>query len=106
LYFNEKKKRVFNLKFGDRIVANEIDIVALVGKSAAYDEYTEFELKDEAIYFKGAICPSAYDPINKNMRVVFEKTSYDNPKVDGIVLYRGTLDGIIFPLSLFMLPRH
>lgn len=91
LYFSEKKKRVFNIRFGDKIVVSNVDIYEKVRKAAAYDEYIEFELKNDNIYFQDENCPNAFDPTNKKLVVFFEKTQYDNPKVDAIVLYHGTL---------------
>jgi len=89
LYFKQARKRVFNIKFGDSKVGNEIDIYAEVGKIAAFDEYIEFEYKDGQIYYENRVCPSAFR--NGKLRVVFEKIGMDNPKVDVIVLFQGDL---------------
>jgi hypothetical protein len=43
MYFKEKGKRVFNIKFGSKKVVDGLDIVEKVGRFAAYDEYIEFE---------------------------------------------------------------
>jgi len=44
LYFKASRKRVFNIKFGNTRVVEEVDVYSKVGKNAAYDEYIEFEL--------------------------------------------------------------
>jgi len=91
MYFNEPNKRIFNILFGDTRVVQDIDIFAKVGKFAAYDEYIEFELRDDIILYKGQPCSNAYRFMNKRLILGFEKTEHDNPKVDGIVLFSGSL---------------
>lgn len=62
MYFSEKNKRVFNVKFGEKRVKEKIDVAGTVGKYAAYDEYIPFELRNEMIYFQNELCPSSYHP--------------------------------------------
>lgn len=90
LYFSNKGQRVFNILFGERKVASNIDIAGTVGKNAAYDVYIEFEKKDGLIHFENSLCTNAIDASGK-LKVVFEKINIDNPKVDAIVLYQGSL---------------
>jgi len=95
LYFKAPRKRVFNIKFGDTRVAEEIDIYARVGKNAAYDEYIEFELSsDNSVFSNGKKCNNAMR--TGKILVEFEKIGIDNPKVDGIVLFSGSLSDTDF----------
>lgn len=91
MWFKEAGKRMFNLRFGSCLVAEKIDIVARVGKYAAYDEYTEFQMKDGKIFYKGQECTDALH--GRNLIVTFEKIDIDNPMVNGIILYAGSLKG-------------
>jgi len=60
LYFKASRKRVFNIKFGDTRVVEEVDIYSKVGKNAAYDEYIEFDLtSDNQIVASGKKCSNA-----------------------------------------------
>ena len=107
MYFEENGKRVFNILFGDTLVVEGIDIFEKVGKYAAYDEYIEFELNDDIIYYKGKACANAYKFMSKKLILGFEKTDRDNPKVDGIILFQGTLDGkYILIIEDYMLIRN
>ena len=52
VYFNSPGEKVFDVKIGKQTVISEIDIYAKVGKARAYDEFIEFEFKDNKIYLK------------------------------------------------------
>jgi hypothetical protein len=52
MYFKDKGKRQFHIKFGQRRVVESLDIVEKVGKFAAYDEYIEFEYISGEVFFK------------------------------------------------------
>ena len=47
MWFREPNKRVFHIKLGNKRVAENIDVVRKVGHAAAYNEYVEFELRDD-----------------------------------------------------------
>jgi len=92
MYFDESNHRIFNILFGDTTVVQGLDIFAKAGKYAAYDEYIEFELNNDVVFFRGQPCSNAYKFLSKRLVVGFEKTEYDNPKVDGILLFEGSLE--------------
>lgn len=52
MYFKEKGKRQFHIKFGSKRVVESLDIVEKVGRFAAYDEYIEFEYRAGEVFFK------------------------------------------------------
>ena len=52
VYFNSPGEKIFDVKIGTEAVIRYLDIFAKVGKATAYDEYVEFELKDNKIYVK------------------------------------------------------
>lgn len=93
MYFREQGKRVFNIKFGDRVVIQDFDIVANVGPFAADDEYIEFELKDDQIFVNEELCPKAYKPKSQKIVVTLEKGRQDLPIISGLILYQGGLEG-------------
>jgi hypothetical protein len=93
MWFHEKNKRKFNIKFGDTRVVENIDLVAKVGRYAAYDEYIEFDFSNDQIFHNNKICQNAWDIKKNKLKVEFEKTQFDNPKVDGILLFQGELAG-------------
>ena len=91
VYFNNKNEKVFDFKFGDETILENIDIYSKVGKNNAYDEFIEFELKNKQIYVEGKQLKNAYDEDNKTIQITFVKKDIDNPKVNALLIIRGTL---------------
>jgi len=91
VYFNNKNEKVFDFKFGDETILENIDIYSKVGKNNAYDEFIEFELKNKKIYVEGKQLKNGYDEDNKTIKITFVKKDIDNPKVNALLLIRGTL---------------
>ena len=83
---------MFNIKLGNSVVLENLDIYAKAGKFAAHDEYIEFDWKNSVVSFKGAVIDDAV--IKGNLQLWFEKTEKDNPLINGIILYRGSIAGI------------
>lgn len=94
MYFREAGKRVFNIKFGEKVVIQDLDIVANVGPFAANDEYIEFEFKEDQIFHSEEVCPKALKARGQKLIVTLEKTDKDLPIISGLVLYQGGLEGI------------
>lgn len=93
MYFNERGKRVFDVKIGDKTVIQDLDVVEKTGsRFAAHEEYIEFEVKSDGVYIDGSRVPRALD--NKKLRVSFVKGKADNPIIQGIVVYNGPVSGI------------
>ena len=91
VYFNNKGEKIFDFKIGDETVLKHIDIYEKVGKNNAYDEFIEFELKKNKIYYDGKPVNDGYDPDNKTIKITFVKKEADNPKVNALLIVRGTL---------------
>lgn len=70
-----------------------LDIFATVGKAHAYDEYIEFELKNDKIYHNNGEVADAYDTQKKAIKIKFLKGPKDNPKINAIVILKGTIEG-------------
>ena len=77
------------MKFGDQVILANLDIVEKVGYMAALDEYIEFSRRNGQLYYKDQLVPRGI--VDGKLNLEFEKTSYDLPKVDGIILVRGHL---------------
>lgn len=96
VYFDNKGRKVFNIALGSEIVVADLDIYSKVGKFSPYDEFIEFDIKQKTLYFKNTPISTAYKA-DKNVVVVnLMKGARDNPKINGIVLVKGTLEGIIY----------
>ena len=91
VYFNSKGEKIFDFKIGDDTILEQIDIFGKVGKNNAYDEFIEFELKNNKIFYEGKEISNGYDSDNKKMQITFVKKDADNPKVNGLLIVRGTL---------------
>ena len=87
VYFTRANEKVFDIALGKKTVVKNLDIYEKVGKGNAYDEYVEFILKNNKVYFNGNECNYAYE--NEQLKLKFLKGSKDNPKINGILLYKG-----------------
>ena len=91
VYFNSKGEKIFDFKIGESTILEDIDIFAKVGKNRAYDEFIEFEIKNDKIFVEGKEAKNGYDPENKNIKIIFVKKEADNPKINALLIVKGTL---------------
>ena len=91
VYFNNKGEKIFDFKIGDETILDNIDIYEKVGKNNAYDEFIEFELKNNKILVEGKEANNGYDSDDKKMKLTFVKKEADNPKINALLIVRGTL---------------
>ena len=91
VYFNNKGEKMFDFRFGDETILKNIDIYEKVGKNNAYDEFIEFELKKKKIFIEGKEINNAYDSDTQKIKITFVKKAADNPKINGLLIVRGTL---------------
>jgi hypothetical protein len=91
VYFSAPEEKVFDVAVGKKIVIKDLDIFAKVGKAAAHDEFIEFELKDDRVFINKSEAPGAYDAKNKVLKLRFVKGSKDNPKINAIIVLKGTI---------------
>ena len=89
VYFNMKGEKVFNVAIGKENVIRNLDIYGRVGKAEALDEYIEFEIRNKQVYYKNKNCKDALD--GDKLKINFVKGSADNPKINAILLVKGTL---------------
>ena len=89
VYFNHKGEKIFNVALGKENIIRNLDIFAKVGKAEAYDEYIEFEIRNRQVNYKDKTCNKALD--GDKLIVNFKKGSADNPKINAILLIKGTL---------------
>ena len=89
VYFNNKGEKIFNVALGKETIIRNLDIFGKVGKAEAYDEYIEFEIRNKQVYYKNKNCNKALD--GDKLLVNFMKGNADNPKINAILLVKGTL---------------
>jgi hypothetical protein len=92
VYFSSSNEKIFDINFGDKTVVKNLDIFKNSGKNFAYDEYIEFVIKNGNLYYNNKVISSGYNKEKKTLNVRFVKTLKDNPKVNGILLIKGTID--------------
>lgn len=92
VYFNSPGEKIFDILIGRETVLKQLDIYTKVGKATALDEYIEFQLKNNNVYFKGKLVVGGYDEDNKVIRLILKKGEIDNPKINAIVLIKGTIE--------------
>ena len=91
VYFNNKGEKIFDFKMGDTTVLKDIDIYGKVGKNCAYDEFIEFEIKNNILYVEGKETQNGYDSENKKIKIIFAKKEADNPKINALLIVKGNL---------------
>ena len=89
VYFTNKGDKVFNVALGKETVIKNLDIYSKVGKAYALDEYIEFEIRNKQVYYKNKNCAKAL--MNDKLQLNFVKGSSDNPKINAILLVKGSL---------------
>ena len=103
VYFNSPNEKIFNVALGKQNIVNHLDVFSKVGKAIAYDEFIEFELKNNKVYinvvlqkiifvfFQGRVAEGAYNEETGILTINFIKGERDNPKINSILLVKGTL---------------
>ena len=91
VYFTNPGKKLFDVALGSQKVITNLDIFAEVGIFEPLDKYVEFDIKNGKVVYSNSQIGDAINQ-NKDLIVNFLKGKADNPKVNGIVLVKGTLD--------------
>lgn len=52
VYFNSINDKVFDIHFGDTPVVRKLDVFAKVGKATAFDEFIEFEVRNNKVFIE------------------------------------------------------
>lgn len=88
VYFNTVNSKVFNVVLNaDHNVISDLDIfLRSGGKGIAYDEYIYFSVSRNRLYYKD----EESEIRGGKVRVEFIKGYRDNPKINGIVLIKGS----------------
>lgn len=89
VWFNAPGQKVFDISLNDNVVVENLDIFAKVGRGVAHDEIVPFQIRQNKVIINGKSTPLSS---SSEIRVDFIKTDRDNPKVNAIVVMRGTPD--------------
>jgi hypothetical protein len=89
VYFTNKGDKIFNVALGRETIIKNLDIYSKVGKAYALDEYIEFEIRNKQVYYKNKNCAKALE--GERLQINFNKGSADNPKINAILLIKGSL---------------
>lgn len=87
VWFEVPNSKVFDIVLnGDHQIVSDLDIFAQVGKGNAHDEYIYFSVSRNRLYYK----EEESEIRGGKVRVEFIKGYRDNPKINGILLIKGT----------------
>jgi Malectin domain len=93
LNFFYTNQRVCHIYLGDTVVRPNHDTLK-GGRQSQVSIYLPFNLKDGKVtYARHMDCQNSYNQATRTLRLRFKKV-IDNPKVDGIILFKGRLEGI------------
>jgi hypothetical protein len=87
VYFNSANSKVFDVVLNaDHQILSDLDIFGSVGKGTAHDEYIYFSISRNRLYYK----EEESEIRGGKVRVEFIKGYRDNPKINAIVLIKGS----------------
>ena len=72
---------------GDLTVNSDLDVFEKVGRGVAHDEYVEFSVENNKIIYQGEESEISAGKI----RVEFIKSYRDNPKINAVIMIKGTM---------------
>lgn len=89
VFSDGEQKKMFHIKIGSIIVTELLDIYSLVGKFSAYDEFIEFKYESDKVFIKDVEAVGAVQ--EEELKIELKKTNFDNPKINGIILLKGSI---------------
>ncbi|XP_071946303.1 malectin-A-like [Antedon mediterranea] len=90
VYFAASMQKVFNVRMnGQHNIVTDLDIYNKVGRGTAHDEIIPFSVSKGKLTVKGEA-----STIGSSLSVEFVKGIYDNPKINAIVVMKGTEDDV------------
>lgn len=96
VFFQSVGEKVFDVSLGKMTIIKNLDIFKEVGKATALDKYIEFKIKNGVVLVNGKEAKNAFDPNQKVLKIKFIKGSRDNPKINAIVIYNGSINDTNF----------
>ena len=90
VYFDAANQKVFDVNIGADHVIQALDIYSKVGKYKGYDEFFDIEVKNDKVIVKGKEMRNGYE--DGKLVINFKPGAHDNPKINGIVIFRGTIE--------------
>ncbi|XP_076125825.1 malectin [Alosa pseudoharengus] len=89
VYFAQSQQKVFDVRLNGHTVVKDLDIFERVGHSTAHDEIVAFSIKRGKLSVQREV-----STFNGKLTVEFVKGYYDNPKVCGLYVMKGTLEDV------------
>jgi hypothetical protein len=86
VWFNGPNLKVFDVTLNDEIVVDGLDVFERVGRGVAHDELIAFQIRKNKLIINGKA-----KPFNNEIKVDFVKTDRDNPKINAIIVMKGSL---------------
>lgn len=91
MYFRNAGERVFNIKIGNKIVKEDMDVVKEAGsKYAAHEEYIEIDVQKDGVLFQGSKIVGGL--VSNKLKLSFVKGKADNPIIQAIIVYHDSID--------------
>ncbi|PAA54858.1 hypothetical protein BOX15_Mlig033394g1 [Macrostomum lignano] len=93
VWFANPNQKVFDVVLnGEHTIVSSLDIFAKVGRGIAHDEVVPFKVKDGRLFVGSDVSQIGSTP--KRLSLEFVKGDRDNPKINAIVLVKGSIDEI------------
>lgn len=89
VYFQGPRLKVFDVAVNQHTVIKGLDIYERVGRAVGHDEYIPFRVNDNQLLLDGETLP-----FSGLIYVEFLKGYYDNPKINAVLVMKGTLEDV------------
>ncbi|CAH8456261.1 unnamed protein product [Schistosoma turkestanicum] len=91
VWFTERYQKVFDIHIQNSIpIVQNLDIFGQVGFATAFDLNVPFKIKDDILY----IGENTATIDDDHFTVDFVKTQFDNPKINAIIVTKGTIEDV------------
>ncbi|CAH3016901.1 unnamed protein product [Porites evermanni] len=89
VYFQAPRLKVFDVAVNQHTVIKGLDIYERVGRGVGHDEYIPFRVNNNQLLIDGETVP-----FGGSVYVEFLKGYYDNPKINAVLVMKGTLEDV------------
>lgn len=89
VYFQGPRLKVFDVAVNQHTVIKGLDIYEQVGRGVGHDEYIPFRVNDDQLLIDGETLL-----FSGSIYVEFLKGYYDNPKVNAVLVMKGTIEDV------------
>lgn len=86
VFFEAPNKKVFDVLLNDHLIVSELDLFQLVGHRTAHEEHIPFTVSRRTLFIRDQVSEIR----GGRLKLTFAKGPLDNPKINAILLLKGS----------------